>query len=219
MKITNTKDQEKILNLMAAMGKNGEGIYAQERQGQQQLLASEQMPRFLENNFKKISAIETYQKLGFTFKDNGSGELMSNTEGDELFIDVILPEGWTKVGSDHDMWSYVHDNLGRKRLSVFYKAAFYDRRADVRVERRYSASYNVAYPEGKEYKDFPGDARNQLPVCGFVKDCETIIYKTSEVAESDIRKLMKLQDNLYQQAKDWLNKNYPNWEDTFAYWD
>jgi hypothetical protein len=33
------------------------------------------------------------------------------------------------VNSDHAMWSYLVDELGRERVSIFYKAAFYDRSA------------------------------------------------------------------------------------------
>lgn len=53
---------------------------------------------------------------------------------DLLFRHVRLPQGWRREGSAHDMWSYVVDETGAKRVAVFYKAAFYDRRAFCRVE-------------------------------------------------------------------------------------
>ena len=41
------------------------------------------------------------------------------------------------------MWSHIVDAEGRKRVAVFYKAAFYDRRADMRLEPRYTIDYEV----------------------------------------------------------------------------
>ena len=38
------------------------------------------------------------------------------------------------------MWSDLVDDKGRKRTSIFYKAAFYDRSAHIGVNRRYGIS-------------------------------------------------------------------------------
>ena len=82
------------------------------------------------------------EKWGFVF-----GEMV---EGDDLFRHAELPAGWKKVGSDHAMWSYIHDDQDRPRVAMFYKAAFYDRDAFARLESRYtytsvedSNKYNV----------------------------------------------------------------------------
>ena len=40
-----------------------------------------------------------------------------------------MPQGWTRRATDHDMHSEILDEAGKIRISVFYKAAFYDRRA------------------------------------------------------------------------------------------
>jgi hypothetical protein len=63
--------------------------------------------------------------LGFTFGDPDPD--------DPLFMPATLPEGWKREPADHDMWSYVVDDLGRQRAAVFYKAAFYDRKAYARL--------------------------------------------------------------------------------------
>jgi hypothetical protein len=52
---------------------------------------------------------------------------------DNLFREATLPAGWQKRASDHAMWSYIDDDQGRERVVVFYKAAFYDRRAHMRL--------------------------------------------------------------------------------------
>jgi hypothetical protein len=62
--------------------------------------------------------------LGFTF-----GEPI-----DGVFREATLPPGWVKVATGHDMWSEIHDETGRKRVAVFYKAACYDRNAFMRLE-------------------------------------------------------------------------------------
>jgi hypothetical protein len=90
------------------------GIEAQEKAGQTALVQSSDMPLDLSPNR------EAYEALGFTF-----GEKI-----DDLFQKATLPAGWTRKATSHDMHSEILDEQGRKRISIFYKAAFYDRRAD-----------------------------------------------------------------------------------------
>lgn len=71
-------------------------------------------------------------------------------EDDKLFRPANLPDGWSKQASDHAMWSHVVDDRGRKRVAVFYKAAFYDRKAHMRVEPRYRVDY-ADPPDGCDY--------------------------------------------------------------------
>lgn len=54
---------------------------------------------------------------------------------DEIFYRAVLPEGWKIVPTDHSMWSDLVDASGTKKASIFYKAAFYDRRASISVVR------------------------------------------------------------------------------------
>lgn len=87
------------------------GIEAQEAQGQEQFVLSDQMPVDCPRS--------ELEQLGFVF-----GEVI-----DDLFVQASLPPGWKKIATDHDMWSSIVDETGMKRVSIFYKAAFYDRRA------------------------------------------------------------------------------------------
>ncbi|MFE6000377.1 hypothetical protein ACFQ6C_26510 [Streptomyces sp. NPDC056454] len=96
-------------------GGSGQAIEEQERAGQAQLVNSDRLP-----TDRQGSAAE-YEALGFTFGDPDPG--------DPLFAPATLPEGWTCQASDHDMWSHLVDEHGRRRASIFYKAAHYDRRA------------------------------------------------------------------------------------------
>lgn len=86
-----------------------------EAAGQQQLVNSDRLP--VDTDGQDQAFID----LGFTFGEPDAD--------DPLFRPATLPEGWTRRASDHDMWSYLVDETGTDRVSIFYKAAFYDRRA------------------------------------------------------------------------------------------
>lgn len=176
------------------------GIVAQEARGQDRLVHSDLLPKELNGGFLgRQSADEAYQKLGI--------KILAST--DDLFYSVELPYGWVKQGSDHNMWSYVLDEKGRTRISVFYKAAFYDRRAFVNIEPRFHGTYD---PVGGWESH---DTRNaDAEFVAVVKDCNTIIWtsdpmKYSEMPTWDMSKL----------AQEWLDEHYPDWRDEFAYWE
>lgn len=108
------------------------GIEASEARGQAELVRSSVLPAQMGDQRAAFEA------LGFRF-----GEPV---DGDPLFIHALLPPGWSKAPSDHDMWSHVLDEKGRKRAAVFYKAAFYDRRANMSLVRRYSIECEYSKP-------------------------------------------------------------------------
>lgn len=111
-------------------------ITGQEAAGQRQLIGSTALPVDTRGD-----GDGPFLALGFTFGEHDAR--------DPLFRPATLPDGWAKVGSDHAMWSYVVDELGRRRVAVFYKAAFYDRDAFMRVD---SVS---SYVRSLEYDDKP----------------------------------------------------------------
>ena len=95
------------------------------------------------------SGIEAQEKLGQTTLVNGSflpkecspeDKVLLEDQGvifgedkDDLFVNVTLPAGWKKVATDHDMWSHLCDADGNIKAELFYKAAFYDKRARMHV--------------------------------------------------------------------------------------
>lgn len=111
--------REAFALLAMAVGSTDGLIENQERAGQTQLVHSDCLPTELR------SPREEFEALGFAFGQPDPH--------DPLFTAATLPDGWTKQGSDHDMWSYVLDEHGRRRIGIFYKAAFYDRRADMHI--------------------------------------------------------------------------------------
>lgn len=132
MSIENTSDRPGELHMLGMLS-DGQSDYitGMEAAGQRQLVASTALPT------GTSEGDEPYLALGFTF-----GAAFTD---DRLFRPATLPEGWRKEGSDHAMWSYVVDQLGRRRVGVFYKAAFYDRRADMRLETVCSYARTLAY--------------------------------------------------------------------------
>jgi hypothetical protein len=136
--IENTSNRDPLLHLLGAMS-DGTDTYItdMEAAGQRQLVHSDRLP--------SKGPIDEMEKLGFTF-----GDIDRN---DPLFRPATLPDGWKKQGSDHDMWSHVIDPLGRKRVAIFYKAAFYDRDAFMRLETVSGYLYNLAYEGGSPVLD------------------------------------------------------------------
>jgi hypothetical protein len=111
------------LILAEAMGgkSTSQIITDMEAAGQRQLVTSSQLPTEIQRPGRDAG----FEALGFTFGER--------VDGDTLFRPATLPAGWVKRGSDHDMWSYIDDELGRERVAMFYKAAFYDRSAFMRL--------------------------------------------------------------------------------------
>lgn len=126
MSIENTQHPDSIhatVLLAMAIGEETDSLIAdQEQRGQQQLVHSDRLPVEIQTGCGDQSAFEDF---GFTFGEPDPG--------DPLFRPATLPDGWKREASDHDMWSYIVDGLGRRRVAVFYKAAFYDRRASMRL--------------------------------------------------------------------------------------
>lgn len=140
--IDNTAQHDPLIHLAGA-GFTREGLarYSgeQESAGQAQLVNSTELPRRIMDS----TGLKAFTDLGFVFGVYTGGP-------DGLFRKATLPEGWRKVGSDHTMWSYIVDQHGRRRVSIFYKAAFYDRDAFMRTESLFSYVNALAHGDAPE---------------------------------------------------------------------
>lgn len=113
-------------------GDPSEAIYAMEKRGQQELVHSDRLPT------EVLGGTDAdFEAVGFTFGEPDPR--------DPLFRPATLPDGWTREASDHDMGSYVVDPQGRRRVSIFYKAAFYDRRAHMSLTSVYGYVSNFVW--------------------------------------------------------------------------
>src|SRR5262249_62223077 len=129
--------------------------------------------------------------------------------GDSLFVFVTLPNGWKKVPTDHSMWSNLVDDKGRKRAAIFYKAAFYDRDAHLRMEQRFGTRTDYAHP----------DAHNAIKVD--VTDGDQVVFSTvpRSFVEQYSPEYYKASDAADAEARAWLDEHYPDWQSDSAYWD
>lgn len=123
MSIEDTSKRDPLLLVAGAWGNPGH-IEEMEAQGQAQLLNSTELPTDMREGR------QAYEALGFT--------LGAPHPNDPMFCPATLPEGWTRAATDHSMWSRILDQHGRERVEIFYKAAFYDRRAFMRLNTPYS---------------------------------------------------------------------------------
>lgn len=188
---TTRRVQEDPLGFLAAamvMGSSN-AIEHQERSGQQGFVHSDTLPADMREGCR-----EALEKLGAKFGDP--------VKGDSLFIACTLPEGWTKQGTDHAMWSKLIDDKGRERGSIFYKAAFYDRSAHMDLKRRYRLSRDYEVRDGVIYHACDGDA--------VIRTFDKIMFsaRSWEALEEAVKV-----------AKAWMGDKFPAWEDPAAYWD
>jgi hypothetical protein len=171
------------------------GIEEQEAFGQRSFVANNTLPIEINHGTRA-----QFEAMGIVF-----GE-----PADDLFINVQLPAGWKKERTDHSMWSNLLDEKGRKRASIFYKAAFYDQRAHMNIERRFNSSRQPLM--GWDAYEYESGAL----FVGVVTDCGNPIWQSEPLAESDG---LKGYDRDIQRANAWLNKHYPDWKNPLAYWE
>ena len=162
------------------------GIEAQEAAGQATLCASATLPKEMRGKCTR----ELLEKWGFKF----------GSDADDIFISATLPPGWKKQATDHSMWSRLIDEKGRKRASIFYKAAFYDRSASMSLDSRYGLN---AYLDGSD--------KDHYRIAAF--DGKTEIRDFGEYRRQDYS------DVLRKEAEAWMLEQFPQWMDPTAYWD
>ncbi len=189
------------------------GIEAQEQEGQESLLDGKLLPT--EHLLDEGKAV--LERAGVLF----------GKPRDKLFTEVILPPGWHIAVQERPYYTQLIDAHGRARARIFYKAAFYDRRARITVLTRYSFRIESA-----------GDSD---PVYGCVTDGGCPIWRTGPFHDSseflryfaDPTYAMSLMDaersriitqgSAHRQAEDackvYLDETYPNWRVVSAYWD
>lgn len=168
------------------------GIERQEAAGQKTFVRNTTLPKDCDR--------EALTKCGVIFC----------TDADDLFVNVVLPDGWKKQATSHSMHSDLLDEKGRVRATIFYKAAFYDRRANMRMCHRYGIDgyvscdadgNDVEYGKHTHFKTVVTDGDTALRVIGMREDKD---YTTGDILD--------------REAQEWLDKNYPDWRNPLAYW-
>lgn len=199
-KITETSKEPPLTHFAGLMIMGSEAyITNQEKEGQREMVASEELPRDL-NGVTEAELIA----MGFVLPPS------VKTDRNDIFRPAKLPEGWIRKPSDHAMWSYIFDARGFRRVSIFYKAAFYDRSAHMGVERRFhiredfkagDKDNHLHYyvegqiPGGEHKKIFRMRSEEELPG----RDVENY-WEKREAMEAAARKA----------CTDWLKEKYPD---------
>jgi hypothetical protein len=191
------KKESELDSLFRALvtGSSNDAILGQEADGQTSFVNSDTLPSQMRPEDR--AALEA---AGVVF-----GDLV---EGDYLFEYVRLPAGWKKVSTEHSMHSDLLDEKGRKRAGIFYKAAFYDRKAELHCIRRFNI--DVDYDKLKN-----GSAE------AYVLDCSQEVFRTQGVPfDVDNYQLrIEAQKAATDAATAWLVERYPDWKNAAAYWD
>lgn len=146
-------------------------------------------------------------------------KFLGQADGDPMFQCCTLPAGWKIRATTHQMHSDLRDDKGRKRASIFYKAAFYDRSAHLSMDRRY------------RIRSYYNDDHETIAVSR-VEDQETVLFESERLpilTDADRHGVMDRETWEYttpskrsiadKQCRDWLAANFPNWDDVNAYWD
>jgi hypothetical protein len=170
------------------------GIEASEARGQAELVRSEVLPSDITAKDRDVLAA-----WGVV--------LGAPVENDTLFVHATIPAGWEKRRTDHAMWSDLVDDRGRVRASIFYKAAFYDRKAHLSVTTRYRVE--VEYPDGPGYRTKRAHVKDGKGDTLFSMDWMTD-------SDEDIR---AFRDNARTAAVAWLDEHRPGWQDPTQHWD
>lgn len=173
------------------------GIEAQEAQGQRNLVSNAWIPKEMVQGCTK----EKLESLGIVFV----------REVDDLFWEAELPEGWKIEPTEHSMQSYLLDDKRRKRAGIFYKAAFYDRSANIYLIPRFIlVGYESCDCNGNET-----EYNKATHIKTVVKDQEKEIFVAGTREGNDT----EAADTHEKIALEWLEENYPDWENPLAYWE
>jgi len=171
---------------------NPGAIEAQEAAGQAEVVKSDYIPTDMRRNTR-----EQYEALGFVF--------LGPVEGDDLFQRVTLPAGWGRKATSHAMYSQIVDAQGRERCSVFYKAAYYDRRAHISLEHRYAAT---AYADS--CRRIAPDGTPEVRAIAI--DAGAEVWSTTWRPEKIGEDPWAGSDAALAEATAWLDTNHPQWQ-------
>lgn len=175
-------------------------IERQEAEGQRSFVKSETLPTDLRGS-TEYNSRAILEAAGVKF--------VCEVPDDPMFQVVELPAGWEKKPTDHSMWSDLVDDKGRKRASIFYKAAFYDRSAHMGLETRFGIR-----------QDYERQDKENVAVV-HVMDCGKVVFATEpiQLPSERSKEYYEVSEAARSGAIAWLDQNYPDWRNPGAYWD
>lgn len=171
------------------------GIERQEAEGQRAMIEASYLPRKI--NTHGVTWDDLVTRWGVTYAPYST-----------LFHSVTLPEGWKLVPTEHSMHSGLLDDRGRQRARIFYKAAFYDERADMTLEARYGIEPFRSPDDGAAEPELHGYRIVDRATATIVETIGTVPYRAWDAS-----------DKLHQKARQRLAELFPDHANPFAYWN
>jgi len=212
-KPTNTSKLPAEALLAVALGSvdgPSSAIEHMEAEGQRQFVGSDSIPaEILQPYGVEVDVEAELQKLGFEL-----GEVFPS---DPLFRGCSLPPGWKRAGTDHSMHSDILDEYGRPRIGVFYKAAFYDRRASMSFLHclRRQTDYKLAEETGgKTWREYVEAQTKEGPKILF-----EVVKETPDATGWLCDENRAARDEAAKKTEAFLTQNFPEHDNPFAYWD
>lgn len=192
-----------VLALLSSGKRAEDFVLNQELESQRVLVISELLPKQIEPEGAKTFL----EKLGLKFKE----------DIDDLFQKVDLPPGWKKVATKHPWLSMLVDQHGREIARIFFKSNYYDRVAALIVQPR----YGVWEGESENVQHSPDQAISATVMDGgSVLGTGEILFMTLPKPSSiDRVERMRTWLQAKEEAYSWLEENFPEWHNPFAYWD
>lgn len=161
-------------------------------------------------------------------------EILGETKDDNLTFDVILPNGWEYVRTDHGMWFNLIDDKDRKRASIFKKYTSYE--LDTFINFNQAINFKVdrlGFLNG-DYSMFGGKYTSEnTPFVGRVTNFKgDILFETQHMQcyveynpdgkgytyEYRINS-SEIMDELRRECIHFLKDNFPRYEEINVYWD
>lgn len=199
------KQKDAVRNVLLPIKTNGGFPDKCRFKGMTDDMEYEQRRQISEKNNRDFTR-EQYEKMGIIILE----------EYDDYLYRVQLPEGWKLVPTSHSMWNDVFDEKGRKRISYFHKAAFWDRDAFTNFLCRYG--FKIC-----PFDDYNSDAtyeeRMFKPWSLYITDNDKKIKLLKEVTVFTKSEYYKLEDELRLLGIQYMSDFYPEWKDINAYWD
>ena len=152
-------------------------------------------------------ALEYYERLGIT----------KLSDYDEYFMCAKLPEGWSI--SSEGYWTDVFDENDRSRFSFFKKRCPWETDGFIHQHTRYNICRDFSmdvYDDRRVIKYHVVDGDGTV-----LYECEPVELERAELERGSIHfwdrhKLIEKEQKTLCEC--WLNKEYPDWRDIYAYW-
>jgi hypothetical protein len=130
------------------------------------------------------------------------------TDASNMFIHVVLPEGWKTAQVDQRSRYELLDENGSTRAVIFRKFVCYDGDAFMNLMTRY------AILPDREYED----NHNAVRLCVEDTRDNTVITTFDPYPVSSQFQYILAKEYSMKEAEQWLDSHFKDWRDPLAYW-